>query len=57
MYIKYKDFNGSLNEDELLLMSLEDFESGGKDLLNVAITVTPNGEEPPEVEFSEEEWN
>jgi len=48
MYIKYKDFSGTLKENEILLMSLEEFESGGKDLKGVPIAVTPDGKEPPE---------
>ena len=59
MYIKYinNDTDYKLSKDDSVLMSRDEFMAGGKDLKNIAITVTPNGEEPPEVEFSEEEWN
>ena len=50
MYIKYKDFNGTLKENEILLMSLEEFESGGKDLRGIPMAVTPDGKEPIELE-------
>ena len=60
MYIKYIDneTNYKLQEDDSVLMSLEQFNNDGKELRDVPMTITPNGEEPPEREFSEEEeWN
>jgi hypothetical protein len=50
MYIKYPDYNGQLNEGNVVLMSLAEFENGGKDLKGVPIAVTPDGAEPIEVE-------
>jgi len=48
MYIKYVDFKGSLNEDETLLMSHDEFVNGGKMIEGVPVAVTPYGEEPIE---------
>ena len=50
MYIKYKDYKGTLNEDEVLLMSHQEFVDGGDKVKGVPVTVTPNGSEPKEVE-------
>jgi hypothetical protein len=49
MYIKYKDFNGTLNEGDVLLMSASEWLSN-KDIKGVPICITPDGEEPIEVE-------
>jgi hypothetical protein len=49
-YIKYKDFTGKLNEDEILLMSHDEFVSGGKDFIGVPVCITPDGNEPVEQE-------
>ena len=47
MYIKYKDYSGSLaSSDDIVLMSLDEFNSGGKDLMGIPVTITPDGEEP-----------
>ena len=51
MYIKLKDYNGTLKDGYILLMSHNEFVNGGKDILGVPICVTPNGEEPKEVEI------
>lgn len=58
IYIKYTDYlaNNDLIkdlEDYSILMSLEEFESGGKLLKHFPITVTKNGEEPIEIDFEE----
>ena len=51
MYIKYKDYNGQkLSEDDSILMSLEEFQNGGKELRNVPLTITKDGSEPVEIE-------
>ena len=51
MYIKYADFHGQdLNDGDSVLMSLEEYRNGGKDLLDVPTTITKTGEEPQEVE-------
>ena len=49
-YIKLKDFTGELKEDETLLMSLNEFNAGGKNILNVPVCITKTGEEPAEME-------
>jgi len=49
MYIKYKDFKGMLQEDEMLLMSHDEFINGGKDITGVPVAITPDGDEPKEV--------
>jgi len=52
MYIKYIDNNTDyrLGKDDSVLMSRDEFMAGGKDLKNIAITVTPDGSEPIESE-------
>ena len=50
MYIKYKDYKGQLNEGEVLLMSHDEFVQGGKDIKGVPTAVTPDGEEPKDME-------
>ena len=55
MYIKYADYQPSmkLGDDDSVLMSLQEFLDGGKDLEDVPVTITPDGEPP--VEEAEEE--
>lgn len=53
MYIKYKDYKGQLNEGEVLLMSHDEFVQGGKDIMGVPTAVTPDGEEPINMEEME----
>lgn len=55
MYIRYADYKlgMQLGENDSVLMSLREFLGGGKDLEDVPVTITPNGEPPVE----EEEMN
>ncbi|MFR1500258.1 MAG: hypothetical protein ACLSTI_00190 [Ruminococcus sp.] len=55
MYIKYADYQPSmqLGDDDSVLMSLQEFLDGGKDLEDVPVTITPDGE-PPAEETEEE---
>lgn len=55
MYIKYVDYQPSmqLGENDSVLMSLQEFLGGGKDLEDVPVTITPDGE-PPTEETEEE---
>ena len=55
MYIKYTDYqpNMQLGDDDSVLMSLHEFLDGGKDLEDVPVTITPDGE-PPAEETEEE---
>lgn len=55
MYIKYADYKPGmqLEENDSVLMSLQEFLDGGKDLEDVPVTITPNGE-PPAEEMEEE---
>ena len=64
MYIKYVDYKPGmqLEENDSVLMSLKEFLNGGKDLEDVPVTITPDGEPPaeeteeePDVSESEEE--
>ena len=64
MYIKYADYQPDvqLGDDDSVLMSLQEFLSCGKDLEDVPVTITPDGEPPaeeteeePDVNESEEE--
>ena len=57
MYIKYTDYQPDmqLGDDDSVLMSLQEFLSGGKDLENVPVTITPDGEPPAEEETGEED--
>ena len=64
MYIKYADYQPGmqLGDDDSVLMSLQEFLSGGKDLEDVPVTITPDGEPPaeeteeePDISESEEE--
>ena len=51
IYIKYADYNGQINENEMVLMSHDEFVNGGKDITNVPVCITPDGSEPREVEY------
>ena len=55
MYIKYADYQPDmqLGDDDSILMSLQEFLDGGKDLEDVPVTITPDGE-PPAEETEEE---
>ena len=55
MYIKYKDIKDKTIDEikeqigeNTLLMSGDEFNSGGKEIEGVPIAVTPDGEEPVE---------
>lgn len=55
MYIKYAYYQPDmqLGDDDSVLMSLQEFLDGGKDLEDVPVTITPDGE-PPTEETEEE---
>lgn len=55
MYIKYINYKTGmqLGDDDSVLMSLQEFLGGGKDLEDVPVTITPDGE-PPAEETEEE---
>ena len=55
MYIKYANYQPDmqLGDDDSVLMSLQEFLGGGKDLEDVPVTMTPDGE-PPGEETEEE---
>lgn len=50
MYIKYANYQPDmqLGDDDSVLMSLQEFLGGGKDLEDVPVTITPDGEPPAE---------
>ena len=50
MYIKYANYQPDmqLGDDDSVLMSLQEFLGGGKDLEDVTVTITPDGETPAE---------
>ena len=52
MYIKYADYQPDmqLGDDDSVLMSLQEFLSGGKDLEDVPVTITPDGNPPTDTE-------
>lgn len=56
MYIKYADYqpNMQLGDDDSVLMSLQEFLDGGKDLEDVPVTITPDGNPPTDTEYEEE---
>lgn len=57
-YIKLNDFSGKLNENEILLMSSNEYlkDYRNSDALNgLPVAITPNGEEPKEMEEEEEQ--
>ena len=55
MYIRYTNYKTGmqLGENDSVLMSLQEFLDGGKDLEDVPVTITPDGE-PPTEETEEE---
>ena len=56
-YIKLVDYNNTLNEDEVLLLSANEYLESYKNsnLLNgIPIAITPDGEEPKEIEENAE---
>ena len=50
MYIRYTNYKTGmqLGENDSVLMSLQEFLGGGKDLEDVPVTITPYGEPPVE---------
>lgn len=52
MYIKYADYQPDmqLGDDDSVLMSLQEFLSGGKDLEDVPVTITPDGNPPTDID-------
>ena len=50
MYIRYTNYKTGmqLGENDSVLMSLREFLGGGKDLEDVPVTITPDGEPPVE---------
>ena len=53
MYVKYKDYinkKAELKQGQMVLMSHDEFVNGGKEIMNVPIAVTPDGEKPKEME-------
>lgn len=59
MYIKYADYKPGmqLGDDDSVLMSLQEFLDGGKDLEDVPVTITPDGEPPAEETEEEPDLN
>ena len=57
MYIKYADYQPDmqLGDDDSVLMSLQEFLAGGKDLENVPVTITPDGNPPTDIDDDVEE--
>lgn len=57
MYIKYADYQPDvqLGDDDSVLMSLQEFLDGGKDLEDVPVTITPDGEPPTNIDANEVE--
>ncbi len=55
MYIKYLDYSGeTLSSEDCVLMSAKEFEEGGKNLMGVPVTITPDGSEPKNIEIEGE---
>lgn len=56
MYIKYADYQPDmqLGDDDSVLMSLQEFLAGGKDLEDVPVTITPDGNPPTDTDDEEE---
>lgn len=52
MYIKYADYQPDmqLSENDSVLMSLQEFLGGGKDLEDVPVTITPDGNPPTDID-------
>lgn len=57
MYIKYTNYKTGmqLGENDSVLMSLQEFLDGGKDLEDVPVTITPDGEPPAEDDSTDSE--
>lgn len=57
MYIKYANYQPDmqLGDDDSVLMSLQEFLDGGKDLEDVPVTITPDGEPPVEDDSTDSE--
>ena len=57
MYIKYANYQPDmqLGDDDSVLMSLQEFLGGGKDLEDVPVTITPDGNPPTDIDDVEEE--
>ena len=51
-YIKYSEFTGTLQDDEILLMSHDEFQAGGKEIKGIPVCITPDGSEPVETEIN-----
>ena len=52
-YVKLVEYSGTLNKDEVLLLSASEYLEKYKhsDLLNgIPVAITPDGEEPKEIE-------
>ena len=52
-YVKLVEYTGTLNEDEVLLLSAKEYleKYTNSDLLNgIPVAITPDGEEPKEIE-------
>ena len=56
MYIKYNNYKAGtpVNDGDSILMSLQDFLDGGKNITHVPITITPDGSPPDETPEAEE---
>lgn len=51
MYIKYADYSGqALSDGDSVLMSLEEYRNGGKNLTGIPVTITRDGEEPADID-------
>lgn len=52
MYIKYTNYKSGmqLGDDDSVLMSLQEFLDGGKDLEDVPVTITPDGNPPTDID-------
>lgn len=57
MYIKYADYQPDmqLGDDDSVLMSLQEFLASGKNLENVPVTITPDGNPPTDIDDDVEE--
>lgn len=57
MYIKYEDYQPDmqLGDDDSVLMSLQEFLDGGKDLEDVPVTITSDGNPPIDTDTDEAE--
>ena len=57
MYIRYTNYKTGmqLGENDSVLMSLQEFLNGGKDLEDVPVTITPDGNPPTDIDDDVEE--